>query len=136
MQQKIPDFIVFDDDLINNLICEKMILMTIPGSTVKTFTEPEKGLDYLLENYAVPNDKDAVLLLDINMPVLNGWDVLDRFNEFPAIVKGHIKIFMLSSSVDPLDTEKAGANPYVSGYIMKSLSQAKLKSFFPGYITG
>ncbi len=133
-QKSIPDFIVFDDDVINNLICEKIIQTTIPGAIVQTFTEPERGLEYILATYADDNSNNAILFLDINMPSLNGWEVLDKLDEFPDVVKGHIKIFMLSSSVDPLDTEKARDNPLVSGYIMKSLSQVKLRAVFPDCI--
>jgi CheY-like chemotaxis protein len=133
MEQKtLPDFIVLDDDAVNNLICEKIIQTTFPGAIVQTFTEPEMGLEHILATYAEGNSHNAILFLDINMPSLNGWEVLDKLDEFPDVVKGHVKIFMLSSSVDPLDTEKARDNPLVSGYIMKSLSQTKLQAVFTG----
>jgi len=127
----LPDFIIIDDDPINNLICQKMIELTIQGATVHTFTIPEKGLEYIMSAYIVENAKNAILFLDINMPHLNGWDVLERFKNFPDLVKQHIKIYMLSSSVDPQDQEKAGDSPLVSGFISKPLSQAKLHAVFP-----
>ncbi|MCW3123182.1 MAG: Receiver protein of a two-component response regulator [Flavipsychrobacter sp.] len=124
----IDDFIVIDDDRINNIISLKIIEITIPGSIVHTFTDPEKGLEYILSRYADPGVKNAILFLDINMPSLSGWDVLDVLENAPAPLKEHVKIFMLSSSVDAKDREKANSRPLVSGYVSKSLSQAKLQA--------
>ena len=128
-----PDFIVIDDDYINNIICVQFIGLVMPGASVKTFTFPEKGLEYILSTYCDYNANNAILFLDINMPVLSGWDVLDKFKNFPDQVKEHIEIFMLSSSVDPIDKEKANNNPFVSGFITKSLSEAKLRAILPKF---
>ena len=120
------DFIVIDDDNMNNIICFNIIKQTIKGAVVNTFTEPEKGLEYILSGYSDENSSDAVLFLDINMPSLSGWEVLDKFKDFPESIKKRIKIHMLSSSVNPLDKRKAQDNPYVSSYVEKSLSKIKL----------
>jgi len=125
-----PDYIVIDDDPINNMICDKIIQLTIPGAIVKTFTDGKEGLEYIRANYPGNDAKKAILFLDINMPV-SGWVVLDMFQYFPDSVKECVKIFMLSSSVNPHDKEKAGANPSVSGYISKSLSREKLQAILP-----
>ncbi len=132
-EESMPDFIIIDDDSINNLICLKIIKQTIPGACVETFTDPEKGLAHILSSYSAGYAGNAVLFLDINMPFLSGWEVLGIIAEFPSLVKERLKIFMLSSSVDPKDKEKAGNNPLISGYITKSLSVAKFQSVFPDY---
>jgi CheY-like chemotaxis protein len=126
-----PDFIIIDDDPINNMICNKIIAMTIPGATIKTFTDAENGLKHIMSTYSPIDSGNAILLLDINMPFLSGWETLDRMSDFPDLVKEHIKIFMLSSSIDPLDHEKANNNALVSGYIAKALSQSKLQAILP-----
>ena len=133
-QHILPDFIVIDDDVINNMICHKIIELTIPGAVVKTFIKPEKGLEYIARTYSDNGAKDAVVFLDINMPSINGWEVLDRLNHFPEHVKDRVKIFMLSSSVDPNEKDKANNNQLVSGYLTKSISKAKLEALFPDYI--
>jgi CheY-like chemotaxis protein len=132
--KKIPDFIVIDDDPMNNIICSKIIEITIPGATTITFTSPEKGLEYILETFTVNNANDAILFLDINMPYLNGWQVLDRFQTFPKATKDKVNIFMLSSSVDTKDKELSDNNLLVSGFITKSLSQDKLREVFSEYM--
>jgi two-component system chemotaxis response regulator CheY len=123
-------FIIIDDDQLNNMICSRIIDLTLPGSGISTFTSPENGVDYLSSNYITPRDNPAILFLDINMPSLTGWDVLDKISAFPERVKENLKIYMLSSSVDQQDKEKAGNHPLVSGYVTKPLSKVKLMAIF------
>ena len=116
------DFIIIDDDSINNMICTRIIQIGHPNHDVKSYTNPETALVEMLENYSKPEANEVVVFLDINMHELSGWEVLDEFNKFPDTVKKHFKIFILSSSVDAQDKQKAQENPYVSGYIAKPLS--------------
>ncbi len=126
----VPDFIVIDDDPINNTICKKIIELSIPDVVVHTFTSPEEGIEYIRSAYPDIADTQAILFLDINMPTLTGWDVLDIMTNFADPVKNKVKVYILSSSVDSLDIEKAGSNPLVKGYITKSLSKAKLQAIY------
>ena len=135
-ESAIPHFILIDDDPINNIICSRIIKASIPHATVQAFTDPEKGLVYIQSTYAASHVGSAVLFLDINMPSLTGWDVLDRFKNFSDCTKEHVKIFMLSSSVSTSDKEKAKNNLLISGYISKPLSGAALHSVVPGYTYG
>ncbi len=134
-QEILPDFLVIDDDPINNMICNRMIQLTLSGSTVKTFTDPGKGLEHIQIKYTADDAAKAILFLDINMPSMTGWDVLDKFQNFPDHLKKKVKIFMLSSSVDPQDIDRAGSSELVTGYITKSLSQDKLQSAYSDYVT-
>jgi len=130
----LPDFIVIDDDRTNNMICKLIIQNVAPGAVVKTFSNPEEGIAHIKENYAHAGANHIVLFLDINMPVLNGWEVLDEFENSPLPIKPLLTIFMLSSSVSPDDKLKAANNPLASGYIEKPLSKARLLEMFPGIV--
>ena len=130
----LPDFLIIDDDPINNKICNRIIQFTIAGSAVKSFTDPGQGLEHIQTNYENTNATKAILFLDINMPSMTGWDVLVKFDGFPSTVKVKVKIFMLSSSVDPQDIERANSNPLVTGYVTKSLSKDKLQDAFADYV--
>jgi len=135
MEQKTtPDFIVIDDEAVNNMICLKIVQSTFPGAVVHTFTEPEQGLEYIIFTYLGNDIENAVLFLDINMPILTGWDVLDKFEKYSTIIKERLKIFILSSSVDARDKQRALNNPLVTDYIPKPLSKAKLQWLFPEYV--
>ena len=133
-QVTLPDFMIIDDDPVNNVIASKIIQLNIAGATIETFTEPENALDYIRATYSGNDAKNAVVFLDINMPSLTGWQVLDVFKDFPDPVKEHVKIFMLSSSISFSDKEKAIDCSDVWGYVEKNLSQSKLQMLFPDYV--
>ena len=117
-------FIVIDDDQINNMLCKYSIRQVNNELETNTFLEPEKGVEYILSNYSkLDKSIPTVLLLDINMPTWSGWDFLDKFEKLDTQIKNQIKVYMLSSSVDPKDMEKAKANPNVVDYIVKPLNR-------------
>lgn len=123
--QIVPHFIIIDDDPVNNLICHKHIQLLFTGADIKTFTDPQVGLDYI----RLRQDQDsAILFLDINMPLLNGWDVLDALINFPEIIKQKLKIYILSSSISDIDKQKAENNPLVKGFIGKPLTTFHLQN--------
>lgn len=125
---KLPDFIVIDDDRVNNKLCRMVIQNVVPGIDIQTFFDPNAGLVHMRSVYEREEANNAILLLDINMPTLFGWEVLEEFKSFPDSVRQRFRIFMLSSSIDPHDKERADRNPLVSGYIEKPLTELKIKA--------
>jgi CheY-like chemotaxis protein len=127
--QNIPDFIVIDDDPLNNLICTKNIQKIYSTANIQTFTQPQLGLEYIVSNYRGGTSNNTVLFLDINMPVLSGWDVLGRFTDFPEEVKKQFTIYILSSSIATEDKARANECYLVTGFIEKPLTIAKLEQY-------
>ena len=118
-------FVIIDDDPINNLICQKIISLTLPGAEIWTFTDPEAGLAHIQSRFQTGSCNRALLFLDINMPSLTGWEVLDLIHGNAGLAHDNVRIYMLSSSVDLNDQEKARENPLISGYLTKPLTQNK-----------
>jgi CheY-like chemotaxis protein len=83
---------------------------------IRSFTEPEEGLAYV-QNIQDP----TILFLDINMPTLTGWEFLEQYEKFGEDLKERVKIFILSSSLDYRDRDKAAANKHVKGFLSKPL---------------
>jgi CheY-like chemotaxis protein len=117
-----PRFIAIDDDPVNNLICKLTIEMVAGKPEILTFTEGSSCLDYIQQTYAANHDRrPTILLLDINMPVMSGWEFLERFDNLGEDVKSLFKIYILSSSVDERDKQRSYANKNVSAFMVKPL---------------
>lgn len=114
-------FVLIDDDRVANLLTGTVIKRHVPTPNLIEFTLPAEGLQFLRSN-----TEKAIVLLDINMPKLSGWDVLDALQKEPASVTSQLSIYMLSSSIDPDDKARAQAHPLVQGYIEKPLTDAVL----------
>jgi len=130
--RNIGRFIVIDDDELNNTLCRIVITHALGKIDVKTFTRPEVGLDFIASEYSkVIDETPAVLLLDINMPTMSGWEFLEEFEKLNETIKKQLSIYILSSSVDERDRERAGQHEYVKDYIIKPLKIERVLTLNP-----
>lgn len=121
-------FIIVDDDPINNMICKAVIKNEYPDIDTIAFEIPEKGLEFIKKEYADASTVvKTILLLDINMPIISGWQFLERYNEFNNHIKQKLTIYILSSSISETDKTLAYSNIYVKGYLEKPFSIETLK---------
>lgn len=119
---KIPErIIVVDDDSINNMFCKFIIKEALNDKVeIIMFTSPQKAVDYINREF-VKDPVPALMFLDINMPGLSGWDVLVEFERSEVNIAKYISIFILSSSVDPNDKNRARKCRFVNGFLEKPL---------------
>jgi len=120
-------FVIIDDDDISNFITEKVLHMSFESPCINSYTNPVKGLEAILTSDKIGEGQIMVLFLDINMPILNGWEVLERINELPTQLKQLMKIYMFSSSVDSRDMERTSRCDIVTGYVEKPLTKEKVQ---------
>ena len=98
---------------------------------VLTFQIPEKGFEFIENEYSKEYvESITILFLDINMPTWSGWAFLENFEHLASEIKKQIRIYMLSSSVDQKDMERALNNGNVCDYIKKPLNKNKLLELF------
>ncbi len=120
-------FVVIDDDTINNMVCKAAIKAATGGMTASCFNNPVEALSYFENEFGtVQKAGVTVVLLDINMPEMNGWEWLEKYSMLPQKVKEHVIIYILSSSVNPTDIDHARSNDLVKDYLIKPLSKAKV----------
>ena len=115
-------FILIDDDPMNNLICKLTIEMTFGQTDVKAFVNPENGLEYFQNEFAALKDTSALLLLDIHMPSMSGWEFLEMFDNLSFEIKDRVRVCILSSSIDDRDKQRSYANKNVLDFLVKPLT--------------
>jgi len=124
---KIQSLCVIDDDVIYQFAVKLTIKQLGLAEQVLTFSNGELAQKYFVENAENKSVLPDVLLLDINMPVMDGWDFLIWFSENKKTISKNIPIFMVSSSIDWRDIERAKSFEEVIDYVSKPLTDG---SFF------
>lgn len=121
----VQQFIAIDDDHATLFMCKVIIQRTFKKMEVKTYHNPLTAIEYFESDFtACP--VETIVLLDINMPELSGWEVLDHFKLMHDKVRKFIKVIMLSSSIDPTDKQRAIEHSCVTDYLEKPLTLATL----------
>ncbi|HXI00149.1 MAG TPA: response regulator [Sphingobacteriaceae bacterium] len=114
--------LIIDDDYIHQRIAQIMIEKHNLFDSYKSYTEAQQALNFLQESKDDPDVLPDVILLDLNMPVTDGWDFLDAFEKFYKSLKKEIRIYIVTSSVDEKDKLRSQSYSTVSGFISKPLS--------------
>lgn len=117
-------YYLVDDDATSNLICELNIKKIDPQAAISSFNDPEKALAFIKKNW-LPEDRECVLFLDINMPSMTGWEFLDAFESFCPEIRKRIRIYILTSAIEEFSEEKR-RYPYVAGFFSKPIMAEKL----------
>lgn len=118
---------LIDDDEIQNFINEKVIQRFIPNTTITKYLNAQLAIEHLKTGSLKPD----VILLDINMPIMNGWDFLNVLHKENLEYIGdnkQITIYILSSSKDPSDIEKMKEYPILKGFFHKPLNLTSLQT--------
>ena len=113
---------IIDDDPIHQRIAQIMITKHRIFDEYISFTEAANGLKFLGENHDKIDLLPDVILLDLNMPVMDGWDFLEGFDKIKNGLAKKIRIFIVSSSVDEKDISRSQTYTDVKGFISKPLT--------------
>jgi len=114
--------LLIDDNYIDNFVTRKILQNSNFAETIVVVRSADEAIVSLREGSVKPD----VIFLDVRMPVMSGFEFLDEYDKID-IYKEDIKIFMLSSSLDPLDLRKSSDNKYISQFIHKPLTQKVLE---------
>ncbi|GEO04506.1 response regulator [Adhaeribacter aerolatus] len=98
-----------------------MLKMQKAVDEVITFYEAKEAL-VAIQAGLEQNDLPSLILLDLNMPLMDGWEFLEALTPLEEKLKDKVQIFILTSSVDPADEKKSQTYSLVSGFIPKPLS--------------
>lgn len=116
--------LVVDDDPIYTLLASQVVKNVLPNSKVEVASNGQSAIDRLL---STENDLPDLILLDINMPIKNGWEFLDDFRAKKTKWTKVPKIVIVSSSVSSVDKQKAEQYAEVNEYITKPLQEDRFR---------
>lgn len=103
----IKNILIVDDDLVNHFIGEQLIRSICQPSVIYSALNGKEAMHILHACCSGLREKLDVILLDLHMPVMNGFEFLKAFQELECHYKQHISIAFVSSSSDPNDADKA-----------------------------
>ncbi|WP_293301383.1 response regulator [Pedobacter sp. UBA4863] len=119
------NLLVIDDDDINIFIISKIVEKTGYPVEICAKHNGQLAIDYIKDLVANNQPLPQLTLIDINMPILNGWEFIEAYEAMQLNAKNDM--YMLSSSVYENDIEKAKGYQSVKGFISKPLSIDRLK---------
>ncbi|MDB5125647.1 MAG: hypothetical protein JWP94_3776 [Mucilaginibacter sp.] len=115
--------LLIDDNYIDNFVTRKILEVSNFAETVIVARSATEAISSLREGTVKPD----VIFLDVRMPLMSGFEFLEAYDKI-NIDKSGIKIFMLSSSLDPLDIRRSMDNKYITQFLHKPLTQKALEA--------
>ncbi len=125
--KKIEVACIIDDDSIYVFGLKKMIEMHNLCKNILVFKNGEEALKYFKPIITLSDAMPDVILLDINMPVLDGWGFLEEFTKLKPKMSKKVTIYMVSSSIHDSDIERARSFSEVKDYIVKPVKMDDLR---------
>jgi len=118
--------LLIDDNYIDNFVTRKILESSNFAESIVVVRSATEAIASLSAGTIKPD----VIFLDVRMPLMSGFEFLDEYDKID-MDKSNIKIFMLSSSLDPMDMRKSTDNKYITQFIHKPLTQKALEELCP-----
>lgn len=119
---------IVDDDSVFQMLTRIIIEKTQRVQKIKIFSNGKQAIDFLNSVHDQPDELPEIILLDLNMPVMDGWGFLEEYLLLKPRIGKEILIYVVSSSIDPEDVQRARKISEVTDYVIKPVNQAKLIS--------
>ena len=122
MRNKVVRILLVDDDEITNFLSKEVLQLHFAEAEIITVTNGEEALEFLADQLKGESALPQIMLLDINMPLMNGWEFLEKLEEGNQQEYSSINIFMYTSSVYFEDLNKAKRNRLLKNILTKPLN--------------
>ena len=132
--KKLKSILMVDDDRSTNFLHELILKNAGCTEHFHFALNGQEALDYLRKQYQSKAVLPEVIFLDINMPVMNGWEFLEEFALLPKEIQKAAGVVMLTTSMNPADEEKATSIPFVKAFRNKPVSESMIQEIAEKYL--
>jgi CheY-like chemotaxis protein len=127
MTEQVKHILLIDDDEINNFLSREIITMHLPGAVIDAFTNPQEALHYIAARLNQKQTLPDIILLDINMPLMDGWEFLKKIDQLEQRNHFHTNVYLYTSSVYHEDKVKAESFAIVKKVFVKPLTKEAIQ---------
>lgn len=124
-QIKKLNFIIIDDSKLDCFIAEKIIKNTGKSESIKSFQQGRDALDYIT-NTRPDEYSHTIILVDIQMPIMNGFEFVEEFEKLPLHITSNYTIYIISSSINDNDLNRVHNYPSVKQFLNKPINSNNL----------
>jgi CheY-like chemotaxis protein len=125
--------LVIDDDDVFIFLAKNTVHKLYPNLTFLSFADGERALQFFNENSIKEDELPEIILLDINMPYLDGWGFMNEFNKIMANINKKVLVYIASSSNSKSDYDKALNLQGIAGYVVKPILKDDFKKLIEAY---
>src|SRR6478752_5974802 len=108
-------FLLIEDNPIDQIIARQLFKKVLDINDINIANNGLEGINWITNTVL---EKPLIVLLDINMPVMNGFEFLEAFKKLPEEIKANVDIYMLSSTLDPNEIQQIKKHELVKGNLI------------------
>ncbi|MCI9843437.1 two-component system response regulator [Flavobacterium pectinovorum] len=122
-----PLFLLIEDNLIDQIVTQQLLKKVFNADEIIIANNGKEGIQWLNENQ---RNQPIIILLDIQMPIMNGYEFLEEFHKLSEEIKKKIQIYVLSSTLDSAEINYIKENQYVIDLFSKPFPVEEFKNRF------
>ncbi|MEQ6118702.1 response regulator [Reichenbachiella sp. MALMAid0571] len=126
---------VIDDDEVFQLIIKKQLEMRNFSCEILRFSNGQESINFLKDNIQYSEKLPQLIMLDVNMPIKDGWEFLEEYKHLPFDTKKSIMLYMVTSSVIQTDIDRAAKNEDIHSFISKPITNQNLDEILMHFST-
>jgi|RhiMethySRZTD1v2_1073278.scaffolds.fasta_scaffold14555_3 CheY-like chemotaxis protein len=134
MSTKIPNLWIIDDDPMSSFYIKRLAELGELAHIITIYNTAQGAINYLLHHRKTVEHLPDIILLDIYMPEIDGWEFLNQLKQIEDQLMKKAAIYIISSSNHPRDLSRAETIPDVRSYFQKPVTLEVLKEMVAAFI--